>query len=158
MFQKKHVLSTLTASMMFMVAATETPLSATPCADQNKFSLAYFGFISLNVNLTSIKDKVAILLVKLPNPLAFGASEAKNVTRFLPAGCFLLLCFTCWNYFHLLDEAEHHLLAGGLQLLDQVHQKGSRTLCPPGYNFFLCTPGYSAVYPQNLCCPQSQSP
>ena len=46
---------------------------------------------------------------------------------------------------HLLDEAEHHLLAGGLQLLDQVHQKGSRTLCPPGYNFFLCTPGYSAV-------------
>ena len=59
---------------------------------------------------------------------------------------------------HLLDEAEHHLLAGGLQLLDQVHQKGSRTLCPPGYNFFLCTPGYSAVYPQNLCCPQSLSP
>ena len=34
----KHVLSTLTASMMFLVAATETPLSATPCADQNKFS------------------------------------------------------------------------------------------------------------------------
>ena len=44
----KHVLSTLTASMMFMVAATETPLSATPCAHQNKFSLSYFGFISLN--------------------------------------------------------------------------------------------------------------
>ena len=44
----KHVLSTLTASMMFMVAATETPLSATPCVDQNNFSLAYFGFISLN--------------------------------------------------------------------------------------------------------------
>ena len=62
-------------------------------------SVLYHWIID-NVNLTSIKDKVAILLVRFPIPLVFGAGEAKNVTRFLPAGCFLLLCFTCWNYFH----------------------------------------------------------
>ena len=70
---------TLTASMMFLVATTETPLSATPWY----------------VERESYSWKVRVR--------------------------------------HLLYVAEHHLLAGGLQLLDQADQQVSGAFRPPEF-------------------------